>query len=211
MNNNSIIQIELLSDATFSRGERTAGVVDIEVEHDDYGLPFLGGKTLRGLLRDTWLSMQNYFPDLRESAIRVFGQPADLEESVILRIGDAVIDDKVRKWIVAAQMSKPDTLTPSVILTALTDIRHQTSEDRATGAPEHATLRSSRVIIRGLKLIAPLTWLKKPLDNDIQCLALSLLGTRHAGLARNRGRGHIRASLDGDLKKTRKLAQGELK
>lgn len=64
MNFPNVLHIELLSDATFGRGEGSAGEVDTEVEHDEFGIPFIGGKTVRGLLRDTWLSMRPHFPEL---------------------------------------------------------------------------------------------------------------------------------------------------
>src|SRR6185295_15774685 len=44
------LQLTLSSDATFGRGEGVAGLLDAEVEHDEYGLPFLRGRTLKGLL-----------------------------------------------------------------------------------------------------------------------------------------------------------------
>lgn len=42
----------LKSDATFGRGDGVAGLVDSEVQHDEYGLPFLGGRALKGLLEE---------------------------------------------------------------------------------------------------------------------------------------------------------------
>ncbi len=42
----------LLSDATFGRGEGIAGLIDREVEHDRYGLPYLRGRTLKGLISE---------------------------------------------------------------------------------------------------------------------------------------------------------------
>lgn len=208
MNQSHFIDVDLLSDAAFSRGEGTAGVVDVEVEHDEWGLPFLGGKTLRGLLRDSWLSLRQQFPELWEAGGGVFGPEADLDERSILRIGDAVMDLETRKWIESAETRKRNPISPSTILEALTDIRQQTSEERRTGAPAKPTLRSVRVVICGLKLKAPLCWLAEPTDLEIRCLALALLATRHAGLARNRGRGHILLSLDGDVEKTRLTAKG---
>jgi hypothetical protein len=208
MSPNPFIQIELLSDSAISRGEGTAGQVDIEVEHDELGLPFLGGKTLRGLLRDSWFSMRHCFPELAEAANRVFGPEADLDESSILRIGDAVVDGETRRWIEAAETRKNNPISPISVLEALTDIRRQTSEERSTGAPAETTLRSIRVVMRGLELQAPLYWLAAPTAADIRSLALALLATRHAGLARNRGRGHVRMTLDGDLEKTRQEAKG---
>mgnify|MGYP001112123370 CR=1 FL=1 len=205
----NFIKIELLSDAVFSRGEGTAGVVDIEIEHDELGLPFLGGKTIRGLLRDSWLSMRHCFSDLIEAEERIFGPEADCYERSILRIGDAVVDEKTRRWIEWAETRKNHPIPPSTVLSALTDIRRQTSEDRRTGAPAETTLRAVRVVIRGLVLWSPLHWLLEPTSRDVRCLSLALLATRHAGLGRNRGRGHIRMTLDGDLGKTLSAARGE--
>lgn len=209
MSRNHFIQVELLSDAAFSRGEGTAGVVDLEVEHDELGLPFLGGKTIRGLLRDSWLSMRHYFPELARTAERIFGPEADFDERSILAIGDAVVDRETRKWIDAAETRRNHPVSPAAVLEALTDIRRQTSEERITGAPAETTLRSVRVVIRGLTLYAPLCWLADPDDKDVRCLSLALLATRHAGLARNRGRGHILMTLDGDIKKTMHAAKGD--
>jgi hypothetical protein len=202
------IVIELLSDTTFGRGEGTAGVVDVEIEHDDYGLPRLGGKSLRGLLRDSWLSMQNHFPELLAAGWRLLGPHGDLEETAILRIGDAMIEDSARAFFVAAAERVHHRLPASTILDSLTDIRLQTSEERTTGAPARTTLRSTRVALRDLKLVAPLSWLAEPGREDCQCLALMTLATRHGGLGRNRGRGHLRLTLDGDLEQTRVRAGG---
>jgi hypothetical protein len=200
--------VELLSDTTFGRGEGTPGVVDVEVEHDDYGLPMLGGKALRGLLRDSWLSMQAHFPELHGAARRVFGPHGDLEETAILRIGDATVEPAARAYFVAAAERQHHPLAPATILEALTDVRTQTAEDRLTGAPARTTLRTVRVVLRGMKLVAPLSWLAAPDAKDCQCLALAALATRHGGLGRNRGRGHLRITIDGNLDRTRMLVRG---
>jgi hypothetical protein len=204
----SFIEVELLSDTTFGRGEGTAGVVDVEVEHDGFGLPFLGGKTLRGLIRDTWLSMRDYFPDLQECADRVFGLDADTSDRSILRIGDAEVDAAAKRWIEVAESRAAPAVSPDAVLASLTSLRRQTSEERRTGAPAETTLRSTRVIIRGLKLRAALNWSSAPGAGEIRCLALALSATRHAGLGRNRGRGHVRLTLDGDGEATRRAARG---
>ena len=61
------------------------------------------------------------------------------------------------------------------------------------------------MVIRGTKLHAPIQWLEEPSTEDLACLAITLLATRHAGCGRNRGRGHVRLSVDDDLKLTRAL------
>ena len=202
------IRIELLSDTTFGRGEGTAGHVDVEVEHDELGIPILNGKAVRSLLRDTWLSMQEHFPELQTAGVRLFGPHGELNETGILRIGTASIDPAARPWIDAAVNRGKNKIAPATILAGFTDIRHQTSEDRQTGAPERTTLRSMRVVVRGLELFSSLSWLVNPNAHELRCLALSVLGTRHAGLSRNRGRGHIRLLLEGNLNRTQTLAIG---
>ncbi|MFB3906032.1 MAG: hypothetical protein ACE15E_21520 [Acidobacteriota bacterium] len=201
------ITIDLLADTSFSRGESTPGSVDVEIEHDDLGLPCLSGKTLRGLIRDSWLTMASCFPDLREAGSRVWGPIGDLAEISILRFGDAQVDASVGEWIAWAEHRNLHPLLPPAVLDALTDTRSQTSEERSTGAPAETTLRSIRVALRTLRLYAPIAWINQPGEEDLRCLALSVLGTRHAGLGRNRGRGFVRLLLNGDPDLTNALAQ----
>lgn len=210
MNRPHALRIELLSDTTFGRGEGTAGEVDTEVEHDEHGIPFIGGKTIRGLLRDSWLSMRPHFAALQAAGNRVFGPTKRFDDQCVLRIGDALLEHDVRDWLVAAATRKEQDqrVAPATILAACTDIRYQTSEDRLTGAPATASLRSSRVVLRTFAFEAPLEWLNgyAPNADDLRVLSMAALATRHGGLLRNRGRGHLCLTLDGDTRHTQQLA-----
>jgi hypothetical protein len=203
------IEMFFLSETTFSQGRGSAGIVDIEVEHDELGIPFVGGKTIRGLLRDTWLSMQDIFPEFQEAGGRVFGISQDMEEKAILRFGDAMVDQNTLQWIKVALTRERSPFSKNEILESLTEIRWQTAENRETGAPEETTLRSVRVVIPGIKLKASLFWFEEPTSEDLSVLSLTLLATRHGGLSRHRGKGHICLTLNGNLELTRKLAKGE--
>lgn len=205
----SSLQIELLSDTTFSRGEGTAGVVDTEVERDGLGMPFIGGKTIRGLLRDSWLSMCQHFPALADAAERVLGRSQAMDESCRLSIGDAFLPAATAAAIHRAARREEHPLAAGTILDGFTSIRYQTAEDRKTGAPDVTTLRSSRVVLRGFVFEARLYWLDgyQPAPTDVRLLALCALATRHGGLLRNRGRGHIRMTLNGDIETTRRYAE----
>jgi len=48
------LKIECLSDTCFARPAPAVGVVDTDLARDALGLPLPSGKTLHGLLRDTW-------------------------------------------------------------------------------------------------------------------------------------------------------------
>jgi hypothetical protein len=209
----SRLHIELLSDTTFGRGEGTAGEVDNEIEHDKFGIPFIGGKTVRGLLRDTWLSMRQHFPELLAAGDRVFGPTKRfLDDDVcVLRIGDALLSKDVRDWLTASatRAEDSDRVSPAMLLAACTEIRYQTAEDRLTGAPAEVTLRSSRVVLRSFVFEAPLAWRSgggAAEADDVRALAMTALATRHGGLMRNRGRGYLRITIDGDWERTKRLA-----
>ena len=203
------LTIVLLSDTTFGRGEGTAGEVDVEVEYDKDGLPFIGGKVIHGLLRDTWLSMWSAFKDLECAAEFILGREAVLkpEQSAILEIRDGMLPGDVQVWARYAVRRSEDPLRPEQILNSLTDIRRQTAQSRVTGAPEKTTLRASRVVVRGITFQARLEWQQHPTPEQQQVLALCALGTRHGGMGRNRGRGFLCLTLDGNLDKTRELAR----
>ncbi|RJQ83734.1 MAG: RAMP superfamily protein [Desulfobacteraceae bacterium] len=194
------LRVRLLSDTTCGCGEGTPGEVDVEIEHDSLGLPVIGGKTIHGLLKETWLTMKNCFPELWEAGERVFGLPGTFDEVAILRIGKAQIPGDIRRWVEAAASRKSHPVPQGVILRGFTDIRRQTSISRATGTPKDGTLRSSRVAVRGLILDAPLMWVREqgspaPTDTDLKVLAMAASGSRHIGLARNRGRGYVKLSI----------------
>src|SRR5262249_32459039 len=122
----SLLTVELLSDTTFGRGQGTAGEVDVEVEHDDLGLPFVRGKVLHGLMRDAWLTIAPHFADLGDAAGRVLGVEADLADAAVLRVGDALLPEDVRAWVRHAVRRSHQPLRPDQILRTLTDIRRQT-------------------------------------------------------------------------------------
>src|SRR5438128_1981479 len=127
MNDAISLSIMLLSDATFASGENTAGEVDVEVEHSPDGLPVIGGKTIHGLLRDSWLSMHEHFSALDTAAVELFGPPGDLDDSAILHVSDAVLPQDVRAWARYAVERKQNPLTPTQLLRSITAIRRQTA------------------------------------------------------------------------------------
>lgn len=206
------LQIKLLSDTTFGRGEGMAGIVDVEVEHDAYGMPYISGRSIRGLLRDCWLSMEAHFPELHDAAARVLGHSQAMDDACRLRLSDATLPHEIRELVRRAVERNEYPISPRAMLEAFTTIRYQTAEDRATGAPDATTLRSSRVVLRGFVFESRLSWLNgyEPTAGDLQVLALCALSCRHGGLLRNRGRGHLQVTLDGDLDQTRRYLEATI-
>lgn len=194
----SKIRITIKSAATFGRGDGVAGLVDREIEHDANGFPFLRGKTLKGLLAE---SAENIVFALenaarwREAKDALFGKPGRGSiERGSLHLGDARLPEGLRHEL--REELKANSLTPDDVLYGLTGIRRQTTMN-PFGAPEHASLRSMRVLLPGVVLEADLH-VDNPTEDQLSLLTAACLDLRRAGTGRNRGRGHILVELDDD-------------
>jgi len=200
----AILYLELLSAATFGRGDGVAGLVDREIEHDADGFPFLRGRTLKGLLLEAAedvvfaLGAQG---DTSWAAVRddLFGQPGsgDVGQG-ILHVGDACIPDALRGLVRNERLrSGGKMFTLDEILAAFTGVRRQTALNPA-GGPARGTLRSMRVVLRGTRLEASLLCARDLTAQEWGLLTGAALGLRSAGTGRNRGRGWLRATLNSD-------------
>lgn len=194
------LRFTLLSDATFGRGDGVAGLVDREVEHDADGMPYLRGRTLKGLLAEECanilfaLGKQNKPLDRwYQAAQRVFGRPGStLADDALMRVGDARLPADLRAAIHHDVEAR--RFHPAEMMEALTAIRHQTAVN-VEGAPERGTLRAMRVVLRGTPFEAELAFAEPAQPDDLALLAACILGLRRAGTGRNRGRGRLMATL----------------
>ncbi|MCX7682282.1 MAG: hypothetical protein N2508_10045 [Anaerolineae bacterium] len=194
------LKFTLKSDATFGRGDGVAGVVDSEVQHDACGLPYLGGRALKGLLGEECanilfaLEHQGQANRWQGVAQRLFGRPGSQgEDQSLLHVGDARLPEDLRQAV--RRDIERGELTREQVLHSLTAIRRQTAIDAQTGAPLQETLRSMRVILRETPFEAALTFGADPTPDDLALLAACVKALRRAGTGRNRGRGELVARL----------------
>jgi len=198
------LHLTLMSDATFGRGDGVAGLVDAEVEHDAYGLPFIRGRTLKGILVEECAnvlyalqqaSCPKTLAQCAAAARLLFGQPGSTgADNALLRVGAALLPRALREAI----KDEIDLahLTPDDVLASLTAIRRQTAVNEATHAPEQNSLRSLRVVLRNTTFIAELEIAPELESQGPQALlAATILALRRAGTGRNRGRGRLQAKL----------------
>lgn len=205
----AILRLRLCSATTFGRGDGVAGFIDREVEHDLYGFPFLRGRTLKGLLReaaaevvfaleaDCELHPEQGPPQgwlWHDALDGLFGTgSSDLTGQGKLHASDASLPWRLRQMVVAEL--RQDNLTPDEVLQSLTGIRRQTAMN-IYGGPDHATLRSMRVILREVGFEAELSFAEKLTEHEEMLLAAATLNLRAAGMGRNRGRGWMRVVLN---------------
>ena len=53
------ITIELLSDICIGSGESYNSVIDTDVTYDDYGLPYIPAKRIKGCIREAGLELKD--------------------------------------------------------------------------------------------------------------------------------------------------------
>lgn len=194
---------ELESDAAFGRGSSVPGLVDQEIALDTDGCPYLHGRTLKGLLSeacaDLLYALGEPSSDGRWTRVadRLFGVPgSDLTTQGILHVGHATLSDGLRRAIRGEIEAKQ--WTREEVTASLTTIRQQTAL-YTDGAPDKGTLRTARVILRGVVFTARLNLYTETLTDDEKgFIAACVRGLRRAGTARNRGRGRLRAWLEDD-------------
>ena len=199
------LRLNLLRDTAFGRGDGVAGLVDAEVEHDEFGLPFLRGRALKGVLvyecADILFALQQQqkLTSQWEQAARfLFGEPGStLDGNARLRVGNAVLPAELRQ-VIAYQMeidrAKAGELRADV-LNGLTTIRRQTAINPETGVAKDNSLRATRLILRQTSFEASLTFVVTPPDRAKGLLAACVKALHRAGTRRHRGPGLLEASL----------------
>jgi hypothetical protein len=195
------IQIELLSDTTFGRGDGVAGLIDSEVEHDEIGLPYLRGRALKGLLAEECANMlfsiKKFAPNntnWENAAINLFGfGGSSLNETAKMHVGDAILPSELKSAL-EYEINESKSITKDEVLQSLTTIRRQTAME-ANGSPKETSLRSSRAILRKTVFEAEIDSDFAVDSDEIILLAMSCNALQRAGLGRNRGRGKIKVEL----------------
>ncbi len=183
--------VRLRSDATFGRGEGVAGLVDVEIEQDQYGFPTMSGRVLKGLLQEEWQNLRYALgePKVKQwdaAASTLFGQPgALLEGAAAMLVGAATLPPELIAAVREQQLDRAE------VLASLTTIRRQTAIDAKSGAPERGSLRAFRVLLRETPMIAPLDFEDEPSEATLALLAACVLAVRRGGSVRNRGRGRL--------------------
>jgi hypothetical protein len=196
-----VLSLRLRSDAAFGNGDGIPGLLDLDISYDEAGCPFLGGRALKGLLRDAAEQLRYALADrwsaaLHTSSQRLFGSSgAGVSGNALMHVGAATLPPALLAALHAHVADPHDPLTADQVLEALTTLRRQTAVDSVVGAPETGSLRTVRVLLRETLLLAPLQFAESPSPTDLALLAACALAVRAAGTGRNRGRGALQVLL----------------
>lgn len=191
------VMIELKSDLCAGSGYSYAGVIDSDVSYDEYGLPFIPARRLKGCLRE---AAKMVCPDAVEA---LFGKSGDKGTKGILlgngRIEDYDLITEEFEKLRGAECDEVSYLRPQNILKMYAGVRAQTKLNADTKVAERNTLRYTRVVGQydPLKSNTPLCFFAKVEFDDTYKEQLTRIAkaTRNIGMNRNRGLGSVRCSL----------------
>ncbi len=205
MTENMFIKIELLTAAMPGRGDGVAGLVDFEVEHDgETGLPFIKSRTIKGMLVEECANILHALKAQRapeesqwhDSAGFLFGKPGSfLTGSAQVQFGAAQLHHELRDAVKYAQSLDGNStksgfrMDKAAILEAAPGIRRRSSINTETGCPEDRSLRSARLVLRGLTFYSAVFFESEPSARSLALLSASIRALRHLGSSRNRGLG----------------------
>lgn len=201
MNKQTTIKITLRSDLCVGSGYSYAGVIDSDVTADNYGIPYIPARRLKGCMKEA-AEMINTI--LQEDTIQeLFGNRGQKAP------GKLVLENaRINHYEEITNALRSNKYSKEAILQQFTTVRAQTKIDES-GIAEDNSLRFMRVVsetspltrkgqLENLTFYATVTY-PEEYEND---LVMILQATRSIGMNRNRGLGSVTCELDVSSAKT---------
>ncbi len=183
------MKIQLISDLCISDGGVYNSSLDTDVCYDKFGFPFIPAKRLKGCLRECAQELTDWGDHIDIS--KLFGDKGNQRGAV--RLHDAFLRDyDVLKREIEGN-EKHVIYHPQHVLEQYTYIRTQTAVDYDSGVALDNSLRTMRVIKKGLVFNSVVELQEEELLQDFaKCCKL----LKHMGIARTRGLGEVSCRLD---------------
>ncbi|MFX0548666.1 RAMP superfamily CRISPR-associated protein [Hathewaya histolytica] len=195
---NLYIEVETLSESIFGNGQSATNIVDLDILHDDYGIPYFKGKTFKGKLREeveeiVKIIRENTKKDLSNYVDDIFGKQGEGFESLTnFKFSNCTIKEKIKNCLIYGQEKK--MFTKKDVLESLTEIRSFTSMDEK-GMAKKGGLRQVRVIKKGLKFYVDIHCIRDIESMEKYLIAAGASSLRHLGLMESRGKGYVKCKL----------------
>lgn len=190
------LKMTLLSDAIPGSGEGLAGLIDNDISYDKHGIPYIPSKRIKGILRESAKELKDANL-LNMSLDEIFGKGGS-EKGCDFKISNGYIQNYEVYRELLEYTSHPNSapelnsiFNREQILEYFTYNRAQTAINGETGAAMENTLRTCRVMRKGLVFFFDVEF--KPQHKEI--LAKIVKVTRSLGNSRTRGLGQIRMEL----------------
>lgn len=188
-----ILEITLQSDLCNSDGGVYNSSLDTDVCHDEEGFPYIPAKRIRGCLRECALELHEW--GMNVSAEDLFGKGGDTAVNKgKIRLGNAYLKDYSLLYEEVKKALKTEAVSlfhEQNILDHYSYVRYETSIDHESGTADPSSLRSMRVINKGLVFEAVILF-----EDDVEEALKNVVRVfHHMGIARTRGLGEVKAEL----------------
>lgn len=187
------LYIKLLSDMCTYSGETYNSMMDMDVVYDAHGIPYIPAKRIKGCIREAALELQEFGLISQEQYEKLFGKEGI--QSSAFSLSNAYLKEYPALMAVAERYKGTELVTPQNLLEQYTGTRTQTAVDLETGVADKNSLRTMRVVRRGLEFEAECS-LQKNADKELLQQAVSLV--KHMGVSRSRGLGLVEMELKDD-------------
>ncbi|MGC9046491.1 MAG: RAMP superfamily CRISPR-associated protein [Thermodesulfovibrio sp.] len=200
------LTIKLKSPCLIGSGEGFGAIIDSDIVFDEYGVPYVPSKRIKGCLRDSAIEICEMFEqsgikifnlnkeDGKEYEIvkNVFGKPGN-DKSAPVYFSNLTIQgyDDIKKWLAYLMNQYSGLISREGIIEQYTEIRQQTAIDETTGTAEEHSLRTIRVAKKGLVFEGSID---ADID-DVKLLYFAVKNLRRLGTKRNRGYGEVECKL----------------
>ncbi|GAB6078823.1 RAMP superfamily CRISPR-associated protein [Hydrogenobaculum acidophilum] len=190
--------VKTLSNVFISAGEGE-GLIDQDCVFDEFGIPYIPSKRIKGLLRDSAIQVLGYLGLKSDIVDDVFG----IKGKTIAKfhISNLYIPnyENIKSELSFIKEHKKDVaplVSPVKIKNFFSSIRFHTAIDNITKTAKDSSLRVFRVIDKGLTFEGDITG--ELSEKQIALLYLSALNVRYMGLARHNGYGKVETYLNID-------------
>lgn len=189
------LKITTLSEVLVGSGEGWGAIIDSDILFDEYGLPYIPAKRLKGVLRESALEVAEMF---EKSGIdnsfgakneELFGKTGEKDTSMVC-FGNLYLEnyEDNKRWLQWSMEEYSSLISRDMVLRTFTNIRQQTAIDDK-GIAKEKSLRTMRVLKRGISF-SGIVQIEAD-EADIIPLCLAVCNLRYIGTSRNRGFGHI--------------------
>lgn len=185
-----ILKITLLSDLSTGSGDTFNSLVDTEIVYDKRGIPYIPAKRLKGCIRESCLELEEVGDIPSGSVTRIFGQEGNTGS--LFALSD-VYPEKYKEMCAELEEEEDKTLVNSQnVLSVFSYTRTMTAMDLNTGVAKETSLRTMRVVKRGMIFEAKLEFAEELREEDRENLLASAECVAHMGNSRTRGLGLVK-------------------
>lgn len=208
----ALLEIYLDSETVMGGDGMQKGTVDIDIQSDEFGLPYFSARTLKGMLRKEaqWFvdHVVENKPAYKKAFETLFGKAnkygGDLAIYESLRFSDAKLSDSLYRQIVREEYS------PRKVLQSISTIRTMTSIEKESGTAKDGSLRQVRVIHPHYTFFAPIFSTRSLTEVEMELFEYAVKLLRSIGMMRNRGKGEVTCSVHWQEQKKRIAATQHL-